>query len=132
MQIRKVVLLLSLILVSLPILFLALFQIYLYTGGITIFACRGENKRFDHGSLLFERGAKHEGSCVTLFKDGGRPCQSGKECSSGICYLPKIQPPNNTTNKGGAICKGDNVQCKAPGSITIIGENGVTTVIFCD
>lgn len=108
--------------------------------------CTVPNKRF---VTLGFSGSPH---CATIYPDGGKSCDSGNECASGICYLSSQRRKELTEEQFGkevflynqdfqlkipsqsGICKVDDI----PDCFSIVGgarmENGKieVTIPICD
>lgn len=99
--------------------------------------CTDTNKRF------VTLGFSGSSYCATIFPDGGKPCDSGSECASGICYLDYQRRKELTEEQFGeklnipaqsGICKKDSI----PDCFSISGgakiENGkvVEAIPICD
>lgn len=78
------------------ILFLAFLSIdiYFYPGKYNFFArsnCEKKNMKYvvPEKCSWFERPCRRQGYCVDAFSDGGYPCNTGNQCTSGICFVDK-------------------------------------------
>ncbi len=100
--------------------------------------CSGPNKEYT------TTGPKSEPFCANVFSDGGKSCDSGNECLSGICFLPYRKERELVNKQAGqdtliippksGICKGDDVsECYSLGGLKYI-ENGKVAGEFmtCD